>query len=193
MNVTLLERDTHIENWSTGFTDLGTVETGQSSTSPSVLSDGALHPEYATLTMMGNVTLHTAAKQKAVGVHLTGPADGNGYTPYQISCVAMSDSVIVRPVLCIGLSPATITADTTGDVVTFSRILAVPNAHQAEASCLQKEIIFVANVKTATRGMCVLVNFIAGAAGAANVACYVNLSVRRLLGVAPLILDTRKT
>lgn len=188
----ILERDTPIINWSAqGLWP--TTETNLGANTANVRSDGILHPDYATTWLSDKTGALTAELAVCSGVHLAGPKPGIDFTPYQVSVVAMASDPRIRPYLFCAVSPAAITTDATGDVVSNVRVLGfAPPPNSEYGSTMEKEVTFIANVKTADRGMCIAVGMLSGLTGSANNRSMVRLSVRRLIGVQPSIIDTRK-
>lgn len=188
----ILERDTPIIDWSAQAT-WPTVETNLGANTAEVRSDGILHPDYGTMWISDKTGSVTAELAVCAGVHLAGPMDGLDYTAYQVSVVAMGSDPRIRPYLFMGVSPAVITSDATGDTVSNINVLGFADAPTPDyGSTMEKEVTFITKVKTADRGLCIGVGMLAGLFGSANNRAMVRMSVRRLIGVNPSVLDTRK-
>lgn len=186
-----IERDTHILDWRAHMAALGTGEATSVGLSFFVRSDGLTHAKFATLSMAAAATI-TAVKSKAAGFHMSPPKDGDFYTPYQYSVKAMTDDINVRPMLLVGESPASYSSTTVGDAVGDMRLLASGVSHGGEFCSMEANGILVANENTAGRSIAFAVAFAAGAAGATAAGCWIELSVRRLMQVEPLISDFTK-
>ncbi len=186
-----MERDTPIIDWSTvraWSTDITSPTTSQID----VRSNGALSTKYATLSVRALTGAITARSCVAAGLHITGPKAGAEFTPYALSCLAVGGDSNVRPFLFVAESPATITNNAAGDAVTDVHWLAAGDTPGTDGSKLQADMVIVCNPNTADRALCFGVAMLAGVSAALDTACFVRLSVRRLIGVNPAILDTRK-
>lgn len=190
-NPIILERDTPIYDW-TAYDLLSTSQNVASATTWFTHSDGILHDQFATFQSNYAVGSTTADNVRSGGVNMKGPEPGDEYTPYRIDAVAVCDDVNVRPVLFIGESIAAITDDAAGDVITDIRQVAQANAYGPEGASLHYNGIILAKENTAGRGLMVGIGMLAGAAGAAACTIWTHLSVRRLIGVNPTVLNTRK-
>lgn len=191
-NPIFLERDTPIINWSTTINQFATTEQLALAATQSVRSDGVLNTEYGTIVSIPTITAITTLFSKCMGLHLTGPAAGTAYTPYQISCSVFCDDVNIKPLLMVGESPASITNAAGGNAVTEVRPIGVPHQVGPEGSALDYQSVILVNPNTLDRGLCIFVAMIAGGTGAAP-RVWMRLSARRLIGVNPLVLDTRKS
>lgn len=187
----ILERDTKIIDW-TGYEVWATTFTLATSSTIRVKSDGLLHVDFGTVKVRGNTPVITARSVSAVGVHITGPVPGVDYTCYSISASCMCADPEVKPFLFIGESPVTITSDAGGDVVTSHRLLGVASLSGAEGSSLEKELTVAVKENTTDLALCFGVGILASASTSAALTAYTHLSVRRLIGNAPPIIDTRK-
>lgn len=187
----ILERDTPIIDWRTPLAAFGTSEQAVNGYTYRMRSDGLLHAEYATATVVQSLSI-TALKQKGMGLNLAGPVSGLEFTPYHVSAIAMTDDINVKPVLFVAESASSITSDAGGDNVTDVRIIAVPKMHGAEGSTLTLDTVIVANENTAGRGIAIGIAMMATAAGVTTQFTWARLSVRRMIGIKPTIRDTRK-
>lgn len=190
----ILERDTHINDWSNQVAGWCTAMSTISGDTLVVRSDGLVHTDFGTMYVNG-VSGPTAGLGECVGVHLTGPVESDEYTPYAISVVAMSEDHLVRPFLFVGVSPASVISDATGNTITKVRILGVSKPIDSWGSSLEKEMTIVSAKMPAGlegRAICFGVCMAAGTVNAADDNCWAKVSVRRLIGVEPRILDTRK-
>lgn len=187
----ILERDAPVIDWlADGL--WATSTSNVTSASWFVRSDGLVKLDYGTLNVRAATVALAASKLVAAGIHITQPEPGEEFTPYAISCVAMGVDPNVRPVLFVGESPATITNDATGDVVTEVRFLAFGDTPGTYGSSMEKEVVLVINENTVPRALCIGVAMMSGTSSALAAAALVRLSVRRLIGVNPPIHDSRK-
>lgn len=186
-----LERDTTIIDWRAYEGGFSTLEATKTSTTQYVVSDGLLHADFATVTCNGTPTI-AANKQKAIGINLQAPLAGTDYTPYQISVVAVCDDINCQPVLFVGESIATITSLAAGDLITDVRLLATCEAYGPEGASMNRDMIILAKQNTADRGICFGIGFAAGASAATTVSLQARMSVRRMIGIAPPVIDTTK-
>lgn len=187
----ILERDTPIIDWS-AYVDWATTLSSLNAASFNVRSDGLLKGDYGSLYSKANTGVITAGNVTCAGVHLPGPEPGVEFTPYAVSCIAMAEDDDVRPLMFIGESPVTITSDVTGDVVTGIRMLGFAHAVGDQGSHMEREMTVVVTELTADRALCFGVAMAAGSTGGATAAGMVSLSVRRLIGPGPRIVDARK-
>lgn len=190
----ILERDTPIVDWRTGLAGWATDATSTQGEIYSVVSDGLLHADYGTM-YIAQPAGPTAGKCECAGLHITQPETLDEFTPYAISVVAMSEDPLTWPFLFIGISPATITSDATGDVLSKCRIIGVADNIDAPGACMEKEVTIVVAkmpVGLEARALCVGVGMTAGTVNSADKHCWAYLSVRRLVGNNPPIIDTRK-
>lgn len=189
----ILERDTDVINWATTLNTLSTIESDPEDETIRVKSSGTLNVDYGTLTLSMLSGVITARRIRAAGVHITGPQPGNDFTPYAVSVQATCADESLRPYLLIGESPATITSNDTGDVVTNMNVLATPMASNGSGgSSLQRSFTAVVAVKTDDRALCFALAFLAGVGASLNDAVIAHLTVRRLIGLDPSIIDARK-
>lgn len=189
----ILERDTQIIDWRARLGGWGTGGSGSGGTSYAVRSDGLLHVSFATLDVFSSTVNPAVNIINSVGVHLTGPDPGDEFTPYSISCMAHTTDPDVIPMLFLGESPASITSDSAGNTVTEIRHIALGESPGPNGSVLMKDMTIICPEKTAGRGLCIAIGMMAGPNTApTNNRCYARLSVRRLFGVHPPIIDTRK-
>lgn len=187
----VLERDCKVVDWSTYQAWCTTFYDPQLSTH-TVRSSGVVNPEFGVVDIrqfMGTITTRTAT---ATGVHVDGPLPGDEYTPYQVSCSAYTEDPVVRPMLFVGESPASPTSGAGGDSITNCRLISVGGEASTEGAYLQEETIVALPENTADRALCFFVAMYAGSGAGSNLRGFVHLSVRRLIGVHPPILDTRK-
>lgn len=188
----ILERDTPIHDWRTAGTSWSTSAVNTKGRSYNCRSDGILHPKYGTLSVHEDIAAITAATIRGAGINMVGPEAGVEFTPYAINCVAMSGDADMHPILFIGESIAAITSDAGGDLVTEVHHLAVGRNIGTEYSGLEYNGIILINPNTADRGVCIGVGMHATATNVTTGLAWMNLQVRRLVGVSPAVYDTRK-
>lgn len=187
----ILERDTPIIDWQS-YLEWCDTEMVAATQTGKVRSDGVLKVHYGTLDSVGSTGAITARKSVCLGLHITGPEPGVEFTPYSVSVVAMAADKNVRPYLFVAESPAVITNDADGDTVTDLRLLGLGPTPGTDGANLEKDVTVVVTEKTADRALCFGVGMMAGVAGGLDVRGYFRLSVRRLVGPGPRIVDARK-
>lgn len=188
----ILERDTPIIDWTARLSGWPTSSAAAASEVFEMRSDGLLKVDYGTMDV-ANVSGPTTGECECCGLYITGPEALDEFTPYAISAVAMSEDALIRPFLFIGMAPATITSDAGGDALTICRVIGVADLVDAQGACLEIDrTIIVKEMPTAGRALAVGVGMMAGIGNSANVHCWARLSVRRLVGNNPAIIDTRK-
>lgn len=190
----ILERDTQIMDWKDRLSGWPTNSVAVSLDVYQARSDGVLYKEFATLDV-ANAAGPLADNCETVCVHMSQPETLDEYTPYAISAVAMSEDPLIRPFLFIGISPASITSDGGGDILAKCRIIGVADLVDDSGACMSKELTIVVAKMPAgltTRALAIGVGMMAGTVNSANVHCWARLSVRRLVGNSPPIIDTRK-
>lgn len=191
-----MERDPTVIDWTTRLTALATSQTLLTHTNVNALSDGLLYTNFGTVQFNGSVSL-TAQAMKSIGVHLTGPlvvdaaATEQEYTPYQITAQAFCEGPDIRPILWMAESPATITSDATGDNCPNWKMIGQCMTHGLQGATLSREITVLVKKTPSVRNVCFGIAFHGGAVpvtleGAAHV------TVRRIIGVSPTVIDTRK-
>lgn len=183
----IMERDTDIVDWGTLTPGLNDADVLANSVDYLVKSLGVLDENYATLHSGNNTGVIGAADVRCVGVHITGPEDGTDLTPYAVSVHAQCAEQTVRPFLFIGESPATITSAAAGDTVTDVRRIAFPIG-----PTLDREFVVLVAQKTAGRGLCFGIAIMADILATSNLPYMIHMNVRRLIGVDPMLIDTRK-
>lgn len=188
----ILERDTKIVEWNTQLESWSTNEKNPYNGTIDMVSDGLLHADHATMSIFDAVAAITALKCSGVGINMKGPEPGDDYTPYQISVVAHTADPVLIPLLFVGESIASITSGTAGDAITDVRIIGWGQISGTEASNIEKDITIVCPENTAGRGLAIGIAMYAPNTGGGTEQCQVDMSIRRLHGVSPPILDTRK-
>lgn len=195
-----MDRDPQLVNFQAYLPAWPTVAQVQESTSYSVLSDGLVPENFATMDIFQVATVPDN-QCLCVGVHLEGPQDGEEYTPYMISVSALSGDPMVRPFLFVGESPATINSAAAGNVVTDIRIIGTHStagqigitAFNETGGSLDKDICIAVKRKTADRKICFGVGMVAGLSTLSGRKSQARLSVRRLYKTdEPRIINTRK-
>lgn len=187
----VIERDSAIVDFS-AEQSFSQSESNLEAVTWNVRSDGVQRTNYGVLTASQEITTTTADKTKATGLHITGPADGDELTLYCIQAFALSDDPNVRPVLFIAESPASITSASAGDVCTTRRILAAGTGLGTEGSQLAYHGVVAVDDTPNGRGVVFGIGMSANSSGGAATKAIVNMTVRRLVGVDPRVLDTRK-
>lgn len=195
----ILERDTPFLDWADD-TPGGwcTADSGAAGASVLVRSSGLLNADHGSLVVHNSTTM-LADKIVSVGVHMTGPYAIGGqdeHVVYQYDVSALSMDVNIIPVFFVTMSPATITADGGGDTCLEKHDIAYANVIATIGNSLNASGTF-AVPKTdhvaANRHVCFCVGMMTGpAAAAGTLRCFARLCVRRLVGEAPTILNTRK-
>lgn len=188
----ILERDTRIIDWASVVSGWCTTFQDAIAITPKVRSNGVLNDEYATCTVKAATGVIPAGNITCAGLHMKAPQSGAEFTPYQVSVSVYCEDLNVRPFLFVGRSPTTLTADATGDSVGIWRIIGIPNHSGPNGSALDKEITIVANPPAADQGLCFYVGLIAGVTISTNLAAAMHMSVRRLIGPGPRVIDVRK-
>jgi len=186
----ILERDTTIIEWQ-AYRGWCTVFTNLLTETLTVRSDGLVHPDYAVLDTSETTGTVTARATNCMGVHLTGPEPGAEHTCYQIAAICATDDPLLRPFLFIGESD-TITSAVTGNLVTDIRILEFGTNDGLDGNSLKSNMTIATPVNTADKTICIGVGLMAGVANAVNLGAWLHIAVRRLVGVNPQVLDTRK-
>lgn len=192
MNPIILERDTHILDWRAHGTSFSTSAVNGKARSYRVRSDGILHPNYSTISVHEEIATTSVKQVRCAGVNMAGPEPGLDFTPYAISCVAMSGHINQVPILVVGESIATITSDAGGDLITEVHTLDGPVMGSTEYSTLNYQRVILVNENTAGRGICFAIGMLATAGTASTALAWCHMSVRRLIGIDPAVLDTRK-
>lgn len=187
----ILERDTVIINWQDKLAGWPDLELGHShNESMRMRNDGIVHPEFATMEVM-NLTTITAQFQKGVGVNMTPPEDGTEFTPYQIRATASAESPEVMPFLFVGESQDPPTSVSGGDFIGDYRVIAVGNMGGVGGGTLDVDLTIVVIPNPAAAPLCIGVCMMAYGTALSSL-LRANVSVRRLMGVAPALIDTRK-
>lgn len=187
----ILERDTRVNDW-LNYGSWPTAYTLLTTSTMKVRSDGVLNTDYANVSSRGTSGVITARSTCAIGVHLTGPLPGSEFTCYQISAACIAADPTVKSLLFIGESPATITNNAGGDTVTAHRLLRTCESSGAEGSMLNVEMTVALPVLTDDLGTCFGIALLAGSGASSDLTAYMHMSVRRLIGINPAIIDTRK-
>lgn len=189
----ILERDTDIVDW--GSRTAGTITSDDDPTAANYLvrSDGVLYPDFGVLLVAKLSAVVAADKCRSVGIHIQGPQPGLEYTPYAVDVNAHCVDEKLRPCFFVGESPATITSAAGGNTVTETRLLRFPETGAAlVGSSLKASFTLIIAENTADRGVCFGICMMAGLLPCSDEPHYVHMSVRRLIGVNPLLIDTRK-
>lgn len=189
----IMERETEIVDSTADTAGTATADENPISTSYLTRSDGVVYANYATLTVAKLSAVIAARKIRCVGIHLQGPEPGTDFTPYAVSVNAHCVDDKLRPVFFIGESPAVINADAAGNNVTDVRRLRYSMAGAVGAgNSLHAELVVVVKPNTADRAVCFGIGMLTGVVLSGDEQTFVHMTVRRLIGVDPLILDTRK-
>ncbi len=188
----ILERDTKIIEWGTELADWSTNEKNPGNASIDMTSDGLLHAAHGTMSIYDAITAVTQLKCRGAGLNMTGPEAGNDYTAYQISVVAHAPDAVLIPLLFVGESIATITNNAAGDAITDVRVIAWADVSGTQGSKLEKDFTIVVKPNTADRGLAIGVAMYAPNTTSGTLQCHCYLSVRRMIGISPPIIDTRK-
>lgn len=187
----ILERDTRIIDW-TGYQTWCTAFSLLTASTIKVKSDGLIHADFATVKVRAATPVITARSVCATGIHITGPLAGTEHTCYSVSAVCMAADPEVIPFLFLAESGATINNDAAGNSCNSHRLLGVAHMSGAEGSALEKELTIAVKVNTADKSLVFGIGILANASTSAALTAYMHLSVRRLIGVNPAIIDTRK-
>lgn len=190
MHPIILERDTDVVDWTASNATLSTIESDPEDENIRVASRGTLGIDFEAMRMSILTGTITARRMRAAGLHITGPESGAELTPYAVSvnCICVDETLL--PFLFMGSSPATITADATGDVVTDIHILAAPLGIRGTG--LQREFVVVVEPRAGDEHLCFGIAFVAGVGASLNDAVIAHIAVRRLIGLDPAIIDARK-
>lgn len=165
-----------------------------------VRSSGLLQIDHAMVKVNAALTI-TAGNLTGTGLHISSPPiHGEEFTPYSYNCTAWSEDPEIVPMLFIGVSPAVITNNNTGDVVTDIRFIKAGKSSgasmvtlEAEGTIATQHPFTTLGAGYETRAICFGVAFVCGLNNAtAGSACYARISVRRLVQNEPQILDTSK-
>lgn len=192
-----LERDTFVVNWRAELAAWATTAINPNIDTWNVRSDASVSTDYAVVTNFANTGAIGAGVGYAVGVHIEDPEetrgnDDNQFSLYAVQARAMHEDENIRPVLFVGESPASITSDAAGDLVTDIRIIGVPDGSSVNGGCLNVESVIAIKETTNGRKLCFGVAMLAGLTAGANGAGLMNLCVRSLIGSKPMILDPTK-
>lgn len=186
-----LERDTNIVAWQ-GYEAGWCTDSNPITANNQVRSDGVLHPDYAVIDMNGATGAMLTREATFIGLHIAAPEDDSGFTCYQIHARAQCDGGDIRPILVIG-EAQTVTSDATGDQIKQTRLLDVASFRDLEGGMLKTEMtIACPPLPTAGKNPCFAVGMLNGVGTSSNLNAWVHLSVRRLVGVNPKILDATK-
>lgn len=186
-----VETDTPIINWQ-AYQLWSTVDFSILLSTFVVRSDGVKNTDFATMDCRAVTGAITAREAVCAGVHIAGPQAGEELTPYAVSVTAMAGDSNVRPFLFVGESPAVITNDATGDNVAVCRFLAIGDVTGSDGSSLNTEMTVVIAENTADRALCFGVGMLAGVSAGLDAQGAARLSVRRLLGPQPQVLNMWK-
>jgi len=186
-----LEQDTRIIDWSAQLGGWCQMEVASSSDSPRVRSDGVTHTTFGTLSTQEDIAIADGVTN-CVGIHIVGPKAGADYTAYQVSASLFCSDNLLIPFLFVAESPASITSSANGDIVSDMRLLAVGESISASGGVLDVDMTFIANENTADRPICIGLGVSCANAASSAEAIVGYLSVRRLIGVDPTVIDTRK-
>lgn len=190
----ILERDAQINEWNTRIAGFPTAMATMAGEAYIMRSDGVLYTDFGSMYVTADAG-PTLGKCECVGLYLTTPEELDEFTPYQISAFAMTEDPLLRPFLFCGIAPATITNDAGGDTLSKCRILGVFDSGDAFGAAMEVETTIV-NKKMPSgkegRALAIGIGFWAGQTNGADKACLARVSVRRLVGVEPAVIDTRK-
>ncbi len=189
------ERDIKIGTWLTSTLALSTSTTSSFSDDVYMASDGLVHPDFGVATCKALTLAIPGTRMASFGINLTGPEAGDEYTLYSYSAQAMCVDPLLVPVLFCAVSIAAVTSNVAGDLVEHFSIIGTAKAVSASFNSLHEEGV-IAVPKTddvaANRGICFGIGFITHASTSGTYATMSRLSVRRLIGNNPAILDTTK-
>lgn len=191
-----LERDTGIVRWDDDMTGWCSASSNSYDRDYLVRSDGSSDNEWHTLQVSTTCAPTSARKIISNGVHLKGPEDVDELTLYEYHAIARSEDDDVRPVLFVGVSPASITNGAGGDTVSECRFEAISKSCGAGGADLEARGV-VGLTKTdhvaADRNVCFAIGMQSGSAGsAAGTYAWAQLSVRRLIGQPKEVIDADK-
>lgn len=193
---TIFERDTEFTDWTAALAGWSTSATSFSGGDTLMRSDGTVAVDYRSMTVH-NVQLNTTLnKMTAAGLHIQGPRDADELTAYQYQVSVYTNDPNLIPVLFVGVSVATPTNAAAGEIVTEPRWLKWPSSLNEKGNTLNASGI-IALTKTdlvaADRAVAFGVGLLGGlSAPLATSQNVMSLSVRRLVAVEPVILDSRK-
>lgn len=188
-----VDRDCHVVNWIADLPGWCTTLNDPATDSWAVRSDGVLVTEYGTVVCNDNTGVISAGLGSACGIHISGPDSDTEFTLYSLQVDAIAEDEFLRPCLFIAESPASISNDAAGNTVTDVRILAVPDGSGVAGGCLSAEMVVAVKQNTAGRNLCFMVALLAGTTDSTSAHYGVaHLTVRRLIGNKPLILDPTK-
>lgn len=187
-----LERDTNIIDWS-AFSPAGWCTTFQVITATNqVRSDGTLYTDYAVMGSNLPTGAIPARQATFVGIHMAAPAEGDEFTCYQITARIQCDDPTVRPLLIVGEAQS-VGAAAGGDPVKETRLLDCTRYSGAEGASLRTDMtVALATLPTVAKTPCFALGVLAGTGASASLNAFYHLAVRRLIGVAPTIIDMTK-
>ena len=195
MHPIVFERDIQLVDFAAALelNAFSTTTSGINADNIYMVSDGILKNDYAAFKGDNLVTLTTGVGVSA-GIHISPPREDSGeFTPYAYNVTAWTEDPEITPMFFTAVSPATITANATGDIVEDIRHLAVgvsAGGFNAMNAC---GVVGVASPPTADRNLAFGVTFACGLSSAtASSGCYYRMDVRRLVKHEPKILDHRK-
>lgn len=190
----ILERDNHIVSWADGLAAWSTTAASVEGGGYRMVSDGLLNADYGAMHIF-QLCNPLLGKMEGAGLNITQPETLDEYTPYEIHAVAMTEDPLVRPYLFVGISAATITNASTGDLLSKCKIIGTADYDSDTGSAMDRELTIIVPkmpVGLETRGLAIGIGMMAGTVNAGNDHAFASLSVRRLPGNSPAIMDTRK-
>lgn len=185
-----MDRDTKICEWETPLSNWCTTATDPTTTDYTARSDGTTNENYGVMEAQGLITA-TANQMFANCVYMQPPKEGDELTPYSISVSALVEDETLRPVLFIGMAPASYGASGAGQQSTICRIIK-PGKCDLSGGVLNADfVIALGELPTADRQLTVGLGFMAGKSAGTGDA-WARLEVRRLLTLEPTIIDAQK-
>lgn len=191
MFVRIMERDTTIVEWQAYLTWNNTF-TNTILDTLSIRSDGIVNENYGVADARDVTGVIGAVKMTSAGLHMKGPQPGPDLTCYAIDAVAGCDDPTVKPFLFMGETD-TVSNSANGNPITDCRILAYADDSGAMGGTLKKQMVVCVPVGPADKDkLGFAIGLMAGPSDSADLNAFMHLAVRRLVGVDPQILDTRK-
>lgn len=159
-------------------------------------SDGLVNVDHGTIHINSNVTL-AATQIQASGLHITGPVDEGGLTPYAYSMTAYVEDTGVMPFAFVGVSPASVIA--LDSVVENYRPIRAAVSQGDGWSVLNCEGIIACPLPFddlaagyENRALCFGIGMMSDAGTPAAAMAIARISVRRLVKSDPIIFDKFK-
>lgn len=185
----IVERETMIVDWGATLA-WATTHIASATGNVRMTSDGLVYNEFGTVRCEEKTSV-VAGFETACGINMKEAEAGAEYTPYQINVAAMFTDPQLMPHLFIGQSTNPPTAALGGDLITRMKVLACATTLGSAGSTLNANITVLVKVD-GTQKICFGIAMEGNNASPVSKRASMVLSVRRLIGVNPAVIDTRK-